>query len=105
MTHVNRTVRLYSLDLLQTACEMDVADQSSEWKACCSESDAVGKDPQLSDRFRKLINLRGATKQGRSLNTPKQEVEIEHYSSLVDKRWGDFMHEVSAQKRRFMESY
>jgi len=93
MTHVNRTVRLYSLDLLQTACEMDVADQCPEWKACCASNDSVGKDPQLSDRYRNLINLRSAKKQGRSSSTPKGSVEIEHYTSLVDKKWGDFMHE------------
>lgn len=93
VTHVNKTVRLYSLDLISTACEMDVGEQCSEWKACCSSSDSIGKDPQLSDRFRKLINLRGGKKQGRSQSTPKEDNEIQPYGSLVDKQWGDFMYE------------
>lgn len=95
LTHVNRTVRLYSLDLIQTACEMDVGEQCSEWSACCSSNDSIGKDPQLSDRFRKLINLRGGKKQGRSQLYPKEDNVIQPYGSLVDKQWGDFMYEVS----------
>jgi len=93
VTHVNRTVRLYGLDLIETACEMDVAELSSEWKACCSTSDSTGKDPQLSDRFRKLINLRGGLKQGRGQKDQRENDETEAYGSLVDKKWGDFINE------------
>jgi hypothetical protein len=103
VTRVNRNVRLYSLDLVQTACEVDVASQSEEWRACCASDDLIGKDPQLSDRYRKLINLRGGKKQGRNQDTIKQQqqkqqqqsFELEYYTSLVDKQWGDFMNEVS----------
>ena len=98
VTHVSRAVRLYSLDLLQTACEMDLAEVSSEWKACCADSDAIGKDPQLSDRYRKLINLRGGSRQGRNRSTARETVDVEHYASLVDKQWGDFMNEVCVQE-------
>ncbi|UZJ53798.1 hypothetical protein CBS101457_003118 [Exobasidium rhododendri] len=94
VTHVNRTVRLYSLDLLQTACEMDVESQSAEWKACCASDDVFGKDPQLADRFCKLINLKENKKQGRTkMSSPKPMTGIESYGSLTDKRWGDFLNE------------
>lgn len=94
VTHVNRTVRLYSLDLVQTACEMDVSGQCPEWQSCCSASGE--KEPHLSDRYRKLLNIRGSRKQGRaSLATLDSSEEIVPYESLADKKWGDFMFEVS----------
>lgn len=108
ITSIERTVRLYSVDLVKTACEFDLGEISEEWAACCTDNDHHGRDPQLSDRYRKLINLRGSAKQGRSKNQIKYDgglssreqasspgPDIESYSTLASKEWGDFMTEVS----------
>ncbi|CEH17062.1 Rho GTPase-activating protein domain [Ceraceosorus bombacis] len=102
ITQVERQVRLYSADLVQTAGEIDLTNDSEEWAACCSDSDYHGQHPQLSDRFRKLVNLRGGTGQGRKgeVNTIGRsasqilragDLEFEAYESVSAKDWGDFM--------------
>ncbi len=58
ITQIERTVRLYSADLVHSACELDLVESCSEWEDCRNTNEALGKDPQLSDKFRKLINLR-----------------------------------------------
>lgn len=111
ITQVERQVRLYSSDLIQTACELDLLTQSKEWAACCSSSEHHGKDPQLSDRFRKLINLRGGGRQGRrgrqsrdtlspdpalrghSGRSANKSEDPSSYSSVAQQDWGNFMFE------------
>ncbi|PWN52929.1 hypothetical protein IE53DRAFT_234828 [Violaceomyces palustris] len=107
VTQIERIVRLYSPDLVQTACELDlpVGTRCPEWEACKSDDETLGRDPQLTDRFRKLVNLRGGAAQGRgkysasshvqnkAQNGQQDEDGVEVYSSLASKRWGDFMSE------------
>ncbi|CAD6899837.1 unnamed protein product [Tilletia controversa] len=78
LTQIERTVRLYSVDLLQSASEIELVDECVEWRACqrrrnAREPPAPGgnsaggnngaenalTEPQLSEKYRKLINLRG----------------------------------------------
>ncbi|KAJ9478635.1 DUF1708 domain-containing protein [Pseudozyma hubeiensis] len=93
VTQIERCVRLYSVDLVQTACELDVAEECEEWRHCMGGDEGVGKDPQLSDKFRKLVNLRGGGVQGRrgGLNKSEGDDALAAHSSLVSKQWGDFM--------------
>ncbi|GAC98882.1 hypothetical protein PHSY_006477 [Pseudozyma hubeiensis SY62] len=93
VTQIERCVRLYSVDLIQTACEIDVAEECGEWRDCMGGEEGVGKDPQLSDKFRKLVNLRGGGVQGRrgGLNKLEGDDALAAHSSLVSKQWGDFM--------------
>ncbi|CAO1638591.1 unnamed protein product [Sympodiomycopsis kandeliae] len=111
VTQIERNVRLYSSDLIQTACELELLTQSKEWAACCSASDHHGKDPQLSDRFRKLINLRGGGRQGRkarrgrtaaspeplshghSSRTTSKSDDPASYASVAQEEWGHFLFE------------
>lgn len=117
ITQIEKSVRLYSADLIQDACELDLQPGACpEWDAARGEYNGTseevlkgkefhGMDPQLSDRFRKLVNLRGGKKQGRdasgqSWNKDKkeefnQEEDLEAYGSLAGKEWGDFMSVVS----------
>ncbi|EPQ29951.1 uncharacterized protein PFL1_02623 [Pseudozyma flocculosa PF-1] len=100
VVQIERQVRLYSPDLVHTACEIDLDVECPEWDACRHDSDRHGKDPQLSDRFRKLINLRGGGAQGRGKvpsgvvafgQTAAEDAEVKVYGSLVSKQWGDFL--------------
>ncbi|TKY87690.1 hypothetical protein EX895_003271 [Sporisorium graminicola] len=98
LTQIERNVRLYSTDLVQSACEIDVTEPCPEWEACRTSNEALGKDPQLSDKFRKLINLRGGALQGRrggaakTLDSPFEEEDaVVGHSSLVSKQWDNFM--------------
>ncbi|KAE8246273.1 hypothetical protein A4X13_0g5864 [Tilletia indica] len=74
LTQIERTVRLYSVDLLQSASELEVEPDCVEWTACRGPTEdeprrpgagggpAAGStagEPQLSEKYRKLINLRG----------------------------------------------
>lgn len=111
VTQVERLVRLYSSDLIQTACELELLTQSREWAACCSSNEHHGKDPQLTDRFRKLINLRGGGRQGRRAKTARDGLSPEpslrghssrsanktddpaSYSSVAQEEWGNFSFE------------
>lgn len=100
VTQIERNVRLYSVDLVQSACEIDLTQPCPEWQDCRDTNEALGKDPQLSDKFRKLVNLRGGAVQGRkrgSANTRDASTEdddaLAAHSSLVSKQWGDFMSE------------
>lgn len=86
ITHVRRTVRLYSSDLVRQASELPLAEQSPEWAACCGDVQGVEREPQLSDSYRKLINLR-TYKKGNDQDT------TEAYTSLADEAWGEFMAE------------
>ncbi|SPO32115.1 uncharacterized protein UTRI_02672 [Ustilago trichophora] len=98
ITQIERNVRLYSADLVQSACEVDLTESCPEWQDCRDTNEALGKDPQLSDKFRKLINLRGGAIQGRKpgaarardVSTEEDDAVAAH-SSLVSKRWDDFM--------------
>lgn len=123
ITQIEKSVRLYSSDLIQDACELDLNPGTCpEWEAARGdyntgnlEDDLRGKeihgmDPQLSDRFRKLVNLRGGKKQGRdskgkSWNKDRkedlnsQDEGLEAYGSLASKEWGDFMSSVSSIDR------
>ncbi|PWZ01694.1 hypothetical protein BCV70DRAFT_199130 [Testicularia cyperi] len=97
VTQIERTVRLYSPDLVQTACETDLTVQCREWDDCHESNDVLGKDPQLSDRFRKLVNLRGNLTQGRKLGATRQAdgainaEDVKTHGSLVNKQWDDFL--------------
>lgn len=98
ITQIERTVRLYSPDLVQSACEMDLAEPCPEWQDCRDTNEALGKDPQLSDKFRKLVNLRGGATQGRRSGAARtRDVSREDddavgaHSSLVSKQWDDFL--------------
>ncbi|CDS01112.1 uncharacterized protein SPSC_01609 [Sporisorium scitamineum] len=98
ITQIERNVRLYSADLVQSACEIDITEPCPEWEDCRNSNEVLGKDPQLSDKFRKLINLRGGALQGRragvvkTLESPfKEDDAVVNHSSLVSKQWDDFM--------------
>lgn len=106
ITVISRTVRLYSTDLVRTACELRLAEHSREWAACCSgnaaESSNSGRSsisgtadtshlPQLSERYRKLINLRGSNAATQDSVPGSADEDLESYTSLADKAWGDFM--------------
>ncbi|KAJ1034938.1 hypothetical protein NDA18_000545 [Ustilago nuda] len=99
ITQIERNVRLYSVDLVQSACEMDLEQACKEWEHCLCVHETLGKDPQLSDKFRKLINLRGGATQGRKpgskANDPSVGCEdddaVAAHSSLAGKRWDDFL--------------
>ncbi|KAN0059985.1 hypothetical protein ACQY0O_007958 [Thecaphora frezii] len=102
LTQIERQVRLYSPDLIQTACETDLTVECPEWEACRYDSERHGKDPQLSDRFRKLVNLRGGGAQGRTKSPSglvafaqkaAEDSDVKVYGSLVSKQWGDFLSE------------
>lgn len=98
VTQIERNVRLYTIDLVQSACEIDLAEACPEWRDCCDTYEAIGRDPQLSDKFRKLVNLRGGAIQGRkpgsSVSTPaaaEDDDAVAAHGSLVSKRWDDFL--------------
>uniref|UniRef100_V5GID4 Meiotically up-regulated protein Msb1/Mug8 domain-containing protein n=2 Tax=Kalmanozyma brasiliensis (strain GHG001) TaxID=1365824 RepID=V5GID4_KALBG len=98
VTQIERNVRLYSADLVQSACEIEIANSCPEWKDCCDTNEVLGKDPQLSDKFRKLVNLRGGAIQGRRPSSSKardasidEDDAVAAHSSLVSKQWDDFM--------------
>lgn len=113
ITQVERRVRFYSQDLIQTACEWDVANQSEEWAACCSSEKDQAQRPQLSEVFRQLIHLRGGSATNGSARrsnsrsdqngaraekteqrrNPGQNEESSLYSSIVDEKWGNFLSE------------
>ncbi|KAE8222064.1 hypothetical protein CF326_g8444, partial [Tilletia indica] len=74
LTQIERTVRLYSVDLLQSASELEVEPDCVEWTACRGPAEdeprrpggaagagagSTAGEPQLSESYRKLINLRG----------------------------------------------
>lgn len=103
-TLASRAVRLYSIDLLHQAREWDLASRSPEWAACCGNVDGVEREPQLSDRYRKLINLRlsrrpaggaeavGGVGPGRHVPVaPYPTPDVEAYMSLADQAWDEFM--------------
>lgn len=95
-TLVSRAVRLYSVDLVQQSRELDLANQSSEWAACIGRGDIIDKEPQLSDRYRKLMNLRSGkhpAEQPLSGQTQQAAPDLEAYSSLADKAWEEFLQE------------
>lgn len=118
VTQIERQVRLYSQDLVQSACELDVAGQSQEWRACCSSSDSHGREPQLSDRFRKLMNIRGNARHGRSAtSTPTMDLlrsnssashqhdsrgnnDPASYTTIAQQEWGDFLSEGFAEPNK-----
>ncbi|KAJ1020154.1 hypothetical protein NDA16_004434 [Ustilago loliicola] len=99
ITQIERNVRLYNVDLVQSACEMDLGQSCKEWEDCLSAQESLGKDPQLSDKFRKLVNLRGGATQGRKPGSKTKDASVEEeddvavaaHSSLAGKRWDDFM--------------
>lgn len=112
ITQVERFVRFYSQDLIQSACEWDLAVSCDEWAACCSANEHHAKDPQLSDRFRQLIHLRGTPAQGRALRRGNsltsdeairgrshsargqaQSEDTAAYTSVVDEQWDTFRNE------------
>ncbi|PWN35766.1 uncharacterized protein FA14DRAFT_46690 [Meira miltonrushii] len=95
-TLVSRSVRLYSVDLVQQSRELDLASQSPEWAACMGRGEGVEKEPQVSDRYRKLMNLRSGrhpAEQPLSGQTQQPAPDLEAYSSLADKAWEEFLHE------------
>lgn len=95
-TLVSRAVRLYSVDLVQQSRDLDLASQSPEWAACIGRGEGVEKEPQLSDRYRKLMNLRSGrhpAEQASSGQSAQQAPDLEAYSSLADKAWEEFLHE------------
>ncbi|PWN20290.1 hypothetical protein BCV69DRAFT_283166 [Microstroma glucosiphilum] len=106
-THIERQVRLYSQDLIQSASEIDVAWLSPEWEACCSASDYHGKHPQFSDRYRKLINVKNGSQQPRDatpsalsppssqamLHTKSQTDDPAFYGTIAQEEWGQFMND------------
>ena len=107
VTVVEANVRMYSPDLLQTACQMDIATHCEEWEACRGDDEKHGLAPQFSDRFRKLINYRGGIQGSKPKYAPLSprlsetsrrspiESDIDLHSSLASKEWGDFASIVS----------
>lgn len=108
VTQVERNVRFYSQDLIQTAAQWDLTKPCEEWKACWTENERHGRLPQLSDRYRKLLNLRGTTHLSNSLasvtrNAPSARAKSLHsqdrpedpssYTSIADKEWSEFLNE------------
>ncbi|KAL9937985.1 hypothetical protein V8E36_003530 [Tilletia maclaganii] len=126
LTQIERTVRLYSVDLIQSAAELDIGDDCPEWLACRSRAGTGKKgnpavEAQLSEEYRKLINLRGqairkktASERGAgaggsgsangssgvgasvgstAVGSALDAVTVESYRSLASKQWGDFMSE------------
>jgi len=99
ITQIERNVRLYSVDLVQSACELDLTQSCPEWDDCRHTDENLGKDPQLSDTFRKLINLRGGSLQGRrpgfgrsrEASIADDDDAVAAHGSLVNKRWDDFL--------------
>ncbi|KAK0547184.1 hypothetical protein OC846_004138 [Tilletia horrida] len=108
LTQIERTVRLYSVDLLQSAAEMTIEQDCPEWAACRTEDKRLGSEPQLSEKYRKLINLRGqairkkvGVTAAQAGSRPKTQetagktaldaVTVESYGSLASKQWGDFL--------------
>nr|CDI56306.1 rho gtpase-activating protein [Melanopsichium pennsylvanicum 4] len=99
ITQIERNVRLYSTDLVQSACEMDLPSSCPEWSDCLTTTECLGKDPQLSDKFRKLVNLRGGAIQGRKFgrtqtanaSSENEDDAVAAHGSLVSKRWDNFM--------------
>lgn len=107
VTVIEANVRMYSPDLLQTACQLDIATHCEEWEACKGDDEKHGLCPQFSDKYRKLINYRGGIQGSKSKyaplsprlseTTPRSPVEsdIDLHSSLASKEWGDFASIVS----------
>lgn len=119
VTQIERYVRFYSQDLIQSASDWKLLEPCDEWLACASQYEDHGKQPQLSDRFRKLTNLRGSgslarVSSGKSNGSdhskfssppsvmdnaghlPRNRSKSEDpasYTSVVDEQWGTFLNE------------
>ncbi|KAK0539829.1 hypothetical protein OC842_000780 [Tilletia horrida] len=120
LTQIERTVRLYSVDLIQSAAELELDPHDCyEWAACRTDQKGLEPEAQLSEKYRKLINLRGqairkkagsrteggqgaAIAGGTAGARPKtgdagagkmalDAVTVESYGSLASKQWGDFL--------------
>lgn len=107
LTIIESNVRLYSPDLVTSACLAQVK-HCPEWDACLSDSDAFGRRPQLSDRSRKLLKFTGGV-QGvpAKAASPQdhQKGNLHPASSLAEVEWGNFaslgFEETDASKLRF----
>ncbi len=99
VTFLEANVRMYSPDLLATACQLEPATPCSEWDACKGQDESFGMLPQFAQGFCRLINWRGGV-QGRKPKYAPQasadgvrsptEGDLDLHSSLASKEWGDF---------------
>ena len=99
VTVIETITRGYHPDLLQSACQLNLAVHCEEWEACRGDDERHGIHPQFSDKFRKLVNYRGGIQGLKPRGSPlspslfdprSPEAELELHGSLASKEWGDF---------------